>query len=372
MTTLPSWLTKCQKQLQQYAKDLPVKARYGLNMAAFFEHTINPPPHAPTFRWHGPEEIKLLPLVDNLNNQVYKDYLQKHFTSTADTSRIAALTSGTSTDGIIIDIPANYQEEKSLTLQIKGSLAGTSFGHIIIIARTSSNVTLITNQESKKATSTQVSIFIEKGAQLNHIATTSESSEAQFSQHRYHIAERGEMIHIDASKNAYQGERSIQTYLEGAFSKAQHYHLSVLSGKSKYDLQSIVTHSASNTTSDIFARAVLDDQSHMIYRGMINVEDSAGNSISNQKEATLMLSPTARIDAIPMLNIINDQVQCSHSASMSNFDPEKLFYMATRGLTPLETKQMLIKSFVQTDLLNIANPELKTWLQDNLDKILAL
>ncbi len=372
MTNLPSWLTKSQKQLQQYAKELPLKAKYGLNMAAFFEHAIDIKPHAPTFRWHGPEEIKLLPLVEGLANPDYKNYLEKHFTHTADTSRIAAHTSAASTDGVIIDIAEHYQEEKGMTLQIKTNSAGISFGHIIIIARTNSRVRLITDQAGKVASSIQLSVFVEKDAQFNHVATTSESSETQFSQHKYYVAEHGEIIHIDASKEAYQAERSVQTYLEGSFSKAQHYHLSVLGGKAKYDLQSIVTHSAPNTTSGIFARAVLDDQSHMIYRGMINVEDGARDSVSNQKEATLMLSPTAKIDAIPMLNIINDQVQCSHSASMSNFDPEKLFYMATRGLTPLETKQMLIKSFVQTDLLSIADPELKTWLQDNLDKLLAL
>ncbi len=372
MTTLPTWLSKSQKHLQQYADSLPIKARYGLNMPAFFDHEVSAKIHAPTFRWHGPEEIRLLPLVDNLDNKALKNYLEKHFARNTDTSRIAALTSITSTDGIIIDIPANYQEEKSLTLQIKSSSAGISFGHIVIIARTNSKITLITDQEGNETSSIKISIFVEKDAQLNHIATTRESAKTQFSQHRYYVAERGQVTHIDTNKAAYQGERSIQTYLEGAFSKAEHYHLSVLSSKAKYDLQSVVTHSAPNTTSGIFARAVLDDQSHMIYRGMINVEDGARDSISNQKEATLMLSPTAKIDAIPMLNIINDQVQCSHSASMSNFDPEKLFYMATRGLTPLETKQMLIRSFVQTDLLTITDIGLKTWLQDNLDKLLAL
>lgn len=372
MNTLPSWLTKSQKQLQQYAKELPLKAKYGLNMAAFFEHTIDTKPHAPTFRWHGPEGIKLLPLVESLANPDYKNYLEKHFTHTADTSRIAAYTGATSTDGVIIDIPDHYQEEKSITLQIKASTAGINFGHIIVIARNNSKITLITEQESTETSSIQLSAFIEKEAHFNHIATNKPSSAAQFSQHKHHVAEHGHLTYIDTSKEAYQGERTVQTDLEGAFSKVQHYHLSVLSGKAKHDLQSIVTHSAPNTTSGIFARAVLDDQSHMIYRGMINVEDGARDSISTQKEATLMLSPTAKIDAIPMLNIINDQVQCSHSASMSNFDPEKLFYMATRGLTPLETKQMLIKSFIQTNLYDIEDPTLKTWLQDNLDKLLAL
>lgn len=370
MKILP-WLTTAQKAAKKHALSLPVKAKYGLNMPAFFEHDIPPQTHAPTFTWHGPEEIKLIALSDALEQPLYQKQLKKHFNAYTSNARSTSLNLAHSQDGVVIIIPKDFQEERPCTITTNLT-TDTNLSHIIIIAEANSKLTLITQTTGVTKSIYNLSAFIEDNAHFNHIITDEERAEAHFSDHRYYLQQQAQLFYLDTAKYNYQGERSVHTFLEGPKSKAYHYHLSVLTQNAKYDLYTQITHQAAFTHSDMFARAVLDEQSHMIYRGIITVEDQANNCLSTQKETTLMLSPQAKMDAVPMLNIINDQVQCSHSASMSNLDPEKLFYMATRGLTPSETKKLLIQSFIQADLAQLTDPPLKTWIQDNLPKLLAL
>lgn len=366
----PAWLNSAQKVAKEHALSLPTKAKYGLNMTAFFEHEISRETHLPTFTWHGPEEIQLMPISQALTEKKYQQELEKHFSSYSDTARITSLHQAASVEGIVLVIPDHLQEDRPCKLTI--NLAnGVNLSHIIIIAGEKSKNTLITETNGMGESICNLSTFVEANAQINHIAMDSNTAAIHFSDHRYYLAENAQLFYMDWVSSNYQGERHVHTGLVGAKSKAHHYHLGLLTQKAKYDLHTQITHQAPLSNSSMFARAVLDDSSHMIYRGMITVEDQAHDCVSEQKEATLILDPHAKIDAVPMLNIINDQVQCSHSASMSNFDPEKIFYMATRGLTPSETKQMLIQSFLQTDIAQITDPVLKTWLQDHLTQLLA-
>lgn len=367
----PLWLTTAQKAAKKHALSLPLKAKYGLNMHAFFEHEIDSIANAPTFTWHGPEEITLIPLSEALEQSRYQKYLEKHFNAYTNNARSTALNLAYSQDGIVIIIPEDFQEDSPCTVKINLT-SGINLGHVIVIAEANSKITLITETNGTNKSVYNLSAFVENNARLNHIVIDETKAAVHFSDHHYYVSEQAEFFYLDTAKHNYQGERSIHTFLEGIKSKGYHYHLSTLAESAKYDLYTQITHQAAFTNSGVFARAVLDEHSHMIYRGMITIEDQASNCLSDQKEATLMLSPQAKIDAVPMLNIINDQVQCSHSASMSNFDPEKLFYMATRGLTPSETKKMLIQSFIQTEITQLSDPNLKIWIQDNLPKLLAL
>lgn len=366
----PSWLTTAQKTAKKHAHSLPLKAKYGLNMAAFFEHEISSKTHIPIFTWNGPEEIQLIPLSHAITKSHYQSELEQHFSIYPDTTRFASLNQAASFEGIVIVIPDYLEEDRPCKLTI--ALADEiNLSHIIVIAGKNSKTTLITETIGVSETICNLSMFVAANAQLNHIVLDPKTTAVHFSDHRYYLADNAQLFYVDAVSQNYQGERHVHTVLAGTKSNVHYYHLGVLNQKAKYDLHTQITHRASFTNSTMFARAVLDDTSHMIYRGMITVEEQAHDCVSEQKEGTLILAPQAKIDAVPMLNIINDQVHCSHSASMSNFDPEKLFYMAARGIAPNETKKMLIQSFIQTDTAQIPDPVLKTWLQDNLSQLLA-
>ena len=83
------------------------------------------------------------------------------------------------------------------------------------------------------------------------------------------------------------------------------------------------------------------------FRGRIRVEQSAQQTDSEQLSRTILLSDHARIWATPSLEIIADDVQCKHGATVSDLSEEELFYLRSRGLDRTLARNLLMYAFVE-------------------------
>ncbi|GIS58168.1 MAG: hypothetical protein CM1200mP2_03930 [Planctomycetaceae bacterium] len=106
-------------------------------------------------------------------------------------------------------------------------------------------------------------------------------------------------------------------------------------------------HHAPDTTSDLLYRNVLRDTARIVWRGMIGVDADAQRTDGYQRNDALLLSPDARIDAIPGLEIEADDVGCTHGATAGRVDAEQVFYLMCRGLTEYEAMHMIVHGFFQ-------------------------
>lgn len=113
----------------------------------------------------------------------------------------------------------------------------------------------------------------------------------------------------------------------------------------KFDLYQNVTHSASNTHSELRTRGALMDTAKTIYRGLVRVEKGTKGCVGHQKEDTLLLGDKAEIDAVPNLEIETEDVRCGHSASVGRIDKDKLFYLMSRGLDEAAARKFLVEGF---------------------------
>jgi len=100
-------------------------------------------------------------------------------------------------------------------------------------------------------------------------------------------------------------------------------------------------HLAPNTTSDLLFKGALTDKSRSVWQGMIYVAPEASKTDGYQANRNLVLSKEARADSIPGLEILTDDVRCTHGATVGKIDKEQVFYLESRGL-PYETAQRLI------------------------------
>ena len=107
-------------------------------------------------------------------------------------------------------------------------------------------------------------------------------------------------------------------------------------------------HEAEDTHSDLLYKQVLTDKSRGVWRGMIRVEPEAQRTDGYQRNDTLLLTPTARADAIPGLEIEADDVRCTHGATVGRVDLEQIFYCMCRGLTEQEAMHIIVEGFFQT------------------------
>jgi hypothetical protein len=146
-------------------------------------------------------------------------------------------------------------------------------------------------------------------------------------------------------------------------------------GSAPIDVGVAAKHAAAHSTSTLFTRGILGEQSKAIYEGTLSIGEHAAKSEAFQEADTLLLTPDADIKTSPMLYIDNNDVKCSHAATASRPDSEKLFYLQARGLSKEEAERLLIKAYAwpvieavpqyaRQTIIPIVEPLIKTYAKE--------
>ncbi len=123
--------------------------------------------------------------------------------------------------------------------------------------------------------------------------------------------------------------------------------LYMLNGSQHHDTHSIIDHTVPNCTSHQTYKGVLNDKSRGVFNGKVFVRENAHGTDAQQSNKNLLLSNDARVDTKPQLEIFNDDVKCSHGATVGQLEEEELFYLLTRGLPPTLAKNLLTYGFAE-------------------------
>ena len=116
-------------------------------------------------------------------------------------------------------------------------------------------------------------------------------------------------------------------------------------GTQHLDYDTFQEHMAPSTTSDFAFKGALRDESTCVWRGMIRVERDAQKTNAYQENRNLLLSEQAHADAIPGLEILANDVRCTHAATIGQVDREELFYLMSRGLSKPEAERLIVRGF---------------------------
>lgn len=114
----------------------------------------------------------------------------------------------------------------------------------------------------------------------------------------------------------------------------------------QFEIAHKVMHRASHSSSKIASKGVLNGSAHAIYNGLIQINPSASASKARQSADVLLLSPNAKIEAVPDLDIANKHVECSHGVTTTNINKEKLFYLQSRGIEKKEAIHMSVMAHI--------------------------
>ena len=125
--------------------------------------------------------------------------------------------------------------------------------------------------------------------------------------------------------------------------------------KSLHETLTKVKHETKNTKSVQVIRTVLDENSRGSFQGKIRVEEGADGTLAEMSGKSLLLSDQARVNAKPELEILADDVKCSHGVTVGTLSKEQLFYLQSRGIPEHEARKLLINSFSNTIISNISN-----------------
>jgi Fe-S cluster assembly protein SufD len=121
--------------------------------------------------------------------------------------------------------------------------------------------------------------------------------------------------------------------------------LTLATGQQLADTHSAIAFSQPHCTSDQLHKCIVSDRGRGVFNGKISVPKAAQLTQAAQMNRNLLLSPKARIDTKPQLEIVADDVKCAHGATVSQLDTEEIFYLQSRGLDYASACNLLVEGF---------------------------
>lgn len=134
--------------------------------------------------------------------------------------------------------------------------------------------------------------------------------------------------------------------LVGAGGRAEISGAFLAQQKDDLEIQLFIVHKAAHTSAQTTLKGVAKDQAHLRFFGRIKINENCPDTQSFLEERILLLSDSAKAEAVPELEILSDDVKCSHAASVSQIPEEHLFYLQSRGMKKNEAENLIIEGFL--------------------------
>lgn len=122
--------------------------------------------------------------------------------------------------------------------------------------------------------------------------------------------------------------------------------VSVAKGQQEFDARTLQDHVSPHTASDLLYKNALDDRARTIFGGLIRVEPHAHFTDAYQKVRNLLLSDEAEANSMPGLEILADNVRCTHGATSGQIEEDQLFYLRSRGIPTKIAQRLLVTGFL--------------------------
>jgi Fe-S cluster assembly protein SufD len=256
--------------------------------------------------------------------------------------------------GLVVHVPGGVELEKPLFLRVTNTVEGGSlFWRVLVVAEAGSRFTLIEELASASPelagyANGAVEIVVHDGAKVEYVNVQNLSTKTWlFSSNHARVERDAELDWVAGGFGSARGKVWIQNDLvdQGATSRVTGAYFA--DGTQHLDFDTYQLHAAPHTESDFAFKGALRDRARTVWRGMIRVEEGAQKTNAYQENRNLLLSKTAMANSIPGLEILANDVRCTHGATLSQVDREQLFYLMARGLPRSEAERMIVRGFFQ-------------------------
>jgi Fe-S cluster assembly protein SufD len=167
----------------------------------------------------------------------------------------------------------------------------------------------------------------------------------QYSNARARVARGGELQWIQTMIGGRMVKANSYYDLDGPGAQAFVHGFMFGDQKQHFHLHTLQRHLKDHTTSDLLIKGCLKDKARSIYQGLIQVSEGAQRTDAYQANRNLLLSDQARADSIPGLEILANDVRCTHGATVGHVDAEQMYYLMSRGLPEPEAQRLIVEGF---------------------------
>jgi Fe-S cluster assembly protein SufD len=254
--------------------------------------------------------------------------------------------------GLLVHVPKGVQLDKPLYVQVTSS-GGSLYWRMVVKAEQGSRFTLIEDLSSAgddvvAYTNAVVELFVEPNAKLEYVSLQSLSKETwHFGRHKALLQRDSELDWVLGGFGSKRGKVWIENDLVGQGATSRVTGAYFADGDQHLDYDTFQEHAAPNTESDFAFKGALREQATAVWRGMIRVEEAAQKTNAYQENRNLLLSDQAHADSIPGLEIMANDVRCTHGATLGKVNRDELFYLMARGLSQAQAERLIVRGFFQ-------------------------
>ena len=312
-------------------------------------------------------------LVTNLATAVAFKQLSPHLAQQPGAEEVfTTLNTASFTDGALIWVDKDQVVDIPIQILYVSTATQPAIAHprCLVIAQPGSKFTLIEEfvalHEGIYFTNSVTEIVISESAEVNHTRVQQDSSEA------FHI---GKTVATQARDSRYTcnavslggklSRHNLEVYQIGEQTDTVLNGLTMITGDQVSDTHSAIAFTKPHSTSHQIHKCIVDDHAHAIFNGRVVVPKAAQLTNAGQLSKTLLLSPKARVDTKPQLEIVADNVKCSHGATVSQLDNDEVFYLQSRGIDEVRSRQLLTYAFAYEVIDQIPVASLKNRLSAN-------
>ena len=299
----------------------------------------------------------------------HEDLFRRHFMSQPTplgSAKFAALHQAHVRSGAFLYVPRGVEIETPI--EIFHWLSGSNvavFPHLLLVADETSKVTVIEHFQSADARQPGFACGVNDlvagaGANLTYACLQN------WGENVVAVQMNATTVSRDAaatSLNANLGGRYSRfesfSRLIGEGARSDLLAISVGHGEQEFDARTLQDHKSPHTTSDLLYKNALDDRARTTFGGLIRVEPHAHFTDAYQTVRNLLLSDDAEANSMPGLEILADNVKCSHGATSGQLNEEEMFYLLARGIPDAVARRLLVAGFLHETVERVKNPMIR-------------
>src|SRR5438094_5959043 len=174
-------------------------------------------------------------------------------------------------------------------------------------------------------------------------------------------------LHLGGKYSRFESVRG----LIGGGGRSVRLAISVANDAQEFDARTLQDHVSPHTASDLLYKSALDDRARTTFGGLIRVEPHAHFTDAYQKVRNLLLSDDAEANSMPGLEILADNVRCTHGATSGQIDEDELFYLRTRGIPVNVAQHLIVTGFLNEVVQRLDQAAIATHLHRLIEQKFA-
>ena len=316
--------------------------------------------------------VKSLSEAIREHGDLVKDYLARY----ADYEKDVFISLNTSyfEDGVFVYVPDGTVFEKPVHVLHLSTDEGRPLfinpRNLIIVGQSSSAKVIehyVSVSQSVYFSNVVTEVVCGENANLEHYRLEFESRKAfNFSTLRVNQQKNSNITSHSILSGGAIVRNNVHPVLAGEGCNSDIYGLFISEGRQHMDNFMRVEHASPHCDSRQFYNGVLDGRSKGVFHGRILVHEGAEKTDAKQTNRNLLLSDTAQIDTKPQLEIYNDDVKCTHGATIGQMDEEALFYLCSRGIPMRKAKIIMLRAFTNETLEHMSIDSVREALESKV------